>query len=76
MIKIIKNENSRVPALLIFYENTRLLIYKLMGAVVYCILDHYVCIDYLCLQKEKKLSMSRTIFEDTSYDENSVKFNS
>ena len=46
-----KNDYTHVLALLIFYENTKLLIYKVLCFVVYCTLDKYVCIDYMCLKK-------------------------
>ena len=51
MIKVMKNDNIHVLALLMFYNNRKSLVYKLLAAVVYCILDNHVCIEYLCLKK-------------------------
>ena len=51
MREIMKNENPRVISLLVFYDNRKPLIFKVLIICVYFFLDKYVCIDYLCLQK-------------------------
>ena len=65
---MMKHENTHVLALLIFYDNMKPIIYKVLVVVVYWLLDKYVCIDYLFLHKYKK-SLSHRVFEDTLYDE-------
>ena len=50
MRKTIKQDNTRVAALIMFYENTKSLIFKVLGVVVYFFLKKYVCVDYLSLQ--------------------------
>ena len=52
-----------------FYENRRSLIFKVLGVVVYCFIGKYVCVDYLCLKIEEKLSLLHRGFEDNSFDE-------
>ena len=47
----------------------KLLMLKVLVVVVYFFLDKYVFIDYLCLQKEKKLSLSHIVFGDTLFYE-------
>ena len=66
MRNVIKNDNTHVLAILMFYENRKFVVYKVLGVVIYCILEKYVCIDYLCLQKEKKLSLLHKGFEENS----------
>ena len=63
-----KNDKTRVLALLMLYDNRKSLVFKVLGVVIYCILDKHVCSDYLCLQKENKLSILHKGFEDTFYD--------
>ena len=66
---VIKNCITRVISLFVFYENRKSHVFKLFGVVINCILENHVCIDCLCLQEEKKLSMLHKIFEDDLYDE-------
>ena len=47
MRKVMKIDNTCVIALL----NGKYLVYKVLGVVIYRILEKHVCIDYLCLQK-------------------------
>ena len=56
--KITKYEKTCVLAVLVFYDNAKSLIYTVLGVVVYCSLENYVCIDYLFLQKEKELCLT------------------
>ena len=65
----IKQDNDRFIALVMFYENRKLLLFKVLGFVIYFFLDRYVCVNYFCLQKEQKLSLAHKLFEDTSFDE-------
>ena len=44
------------------------MIFKVLGSVVYCIMDNYVCADYLCLQKDK-LSLENKGFENIRFND-------
>ena len=69
MRKTPKQNNECVIALIMFYENRKSVIFKVLGVVVYEFIEKYVCVDYLSLQREPKLSSSPRGFEDTSFDE-------
>ena len=52
----LKKPNTRVLALVIFYESEETIIRKLfrvLSCVIYTIIDKYVCIDYLGADKSK-----------------------
>ena len=49
-----------------YYDNRKSPIFKVLGVVVYFFLGKYVCIDYLCIEKEKKLYFSHRGFEETA----------
>ena len=53
--KTLKKQNTRVLALVVFYElgniNSRK-IFKVLNCVIYTIIDRYVCIDYLGTEKK------------------------
>ena len=54
--KALQKKNTRVLALVIFYENGKTIIRKLfrvLSCVIYTIIDKYVCIDYLGSEKSK-----------------------
>ena len=51
--KVLRKDNTRVPSLLIFDENRNSMISKVLVSVVYCIMDNYLFVDYLCLQQCK-----------------------
>ena len=65
MRKVTKNDNTHTLEIIMFYENSKSLVYKVFGVFIYCTLEKYVFIDYLCLQKEKKLFLLYRVFEDT-----------
>ena len=69
MRKTIKHESTCDIALIMFYENRKSLIFNVLGVVVYCFIEKYVCVDYLSLQREAKLMLLHRGFEDTSFDE-------
>ena len=50
MSKTLKHDSTHVIDLIIFYENRKSLIFKVLGVVVYCFILKYVCVDYLCIQ--------------------------
>ena len=67
--KTMKYDSIHVIVIIIFYDNRKLLIFKLLGIVVYWFLEKCFCIEYFCLQKENRPSVSHRLFEDTSFDE-------
>ena len=53
IIKVSKKDNTRVISLVMFYENRKSIIFKVLGSVVYCITENYICADYLYLHQYK-----------------------
>ena len=51
--KVLKKENTCVLSLLMFYENRKNMILKVLSSIVYYIMEHYVCVDYLCCLQTK-----------------------
>ena len=54
--KTLQKPNTRVLALVIFYESGKTIIrkmFRVLSCVIYTIIDKYVCIDYLCTEKSK-----------------------
>ena len=51
--RFLKNNNYHVIALLMFYEHIKTTFSRVLGYVVYQIIDKYVCLDYLFLHKDK-----------------------
>ena len=49
MRKQLKQDIACAIALIMFYENRKSLIFKVLGVVVYLSIDKYVYVDYLCL---------------------------
>ena len=47
------------------------MIFKVLSSVVYCIMDNYLCADYLCLH-QAKLSLENKGFENTTFNDISV----
>ena len=51
--KILLKRNTRVIALVVYYEHGNLnsrKMFKVLSCVIYTIIDRYVCIDYLCTE--------------------------
>ena len=46
--KVLKKGNNHVLSLLMFYENRKNMIFKVLSPIFYYIMDNYVCVDYLC----------------------------
>ena len=63
-----KHGNIRVIALIILYDNSNSLVFKLLGVVVYCFIDKYVRVDYFSLQIDAKLLSLHRGLEDTSFN--------
>ena len=67
--RTLKQESTFIIALIMLYENRKSLILKVLGVVVCCFIEKYVCVDYLSLQGELKSSSLHRGFEDTSFNE-------
>ena len=67
---LLSKENTCVLSLMIFYENRKSMVFKVLGSVGYGIMDNYVCADYLCLFKAK-LFLEYYRFENTTFGDNS-----
>ena len=48
-----KHDNTRIISMIVFYDNRKSPIFKILGIVVYFLLEKYVCVDYLCLQEQQ-----------------------
>ena len=55
--KTIKHDITRAIDMIMLYKNRKPLVFKVLGIVVYCFNEKYVCVDYLCLQREAKFSL-------------------
>ena len=53
VIRVLKKENTRVLSLLMLYENRKIIIFKVLSSIFYCITEKYVCVYYLCCMKTK-----------------------
>ena len=47
------------------------MVFKVLGSVIYCIIDKHVCLYYLCLQ-HNKLKLNDKAFKDSNFDDISV----
>ena len=64
IISVLKN-NMCVIALVMFYDNITKYateVYRVLGCVLYSVIDNYVCIDYLCCQSKLIIDISRDKF--------------
>ena len=56
-LECIKNDISKnnvsVISLIVFHENRTILMYNVIGVVMYTIIDDYICLDYLGLLQAK-----------------------
>ena len=72
IINIMRNKDTCVIALIIFYESKTknpIKVYRLLSYVLYYSIDNYVCTDYLCCQSKTLSSIySDKIFEQASYN--------
>ena len=53
IIKIWRKENTCILSLLMFNENIKNMISKVLSSVVYCIMDNYLFSNYLCCPQAK-----------------------
>ena len=66
--KTTKQDNINFIDIIMFYKIRKSTIFKVLSIFVYCFIEKYVCVDYLSLQIEPKLSLLHRKFEDTSFD--------
>ena len=45
-----------------FYDNSKSLIFKVLGVVVYCLLEKYVCVNYFFYKKNKTVYVTHNIW--------------
>ena len=68
----IKNELSKnnlyVLSFMMFYESINTLMYKVIGGVIYTIIDEYICLDCLGLLQEI-LSKHKDNFKNTKFND-------
>ena len=66
--KVLNKEKTCVLSLMMLYENRKSMIFKVLHSVVYCIMENYVCVEYLCCPKTKlHVHFSNKGFENTTY---------
>ena len=51
--KVSRKENVRVLSLLMIYKNKKSINFKVLDSVVYCMMENYIYLDYLCLQQAR-----------------------
>ena len=68
---VVKNLDTHDIELSMLYNTRKSIVFKLLGVVIYFIIDKHICNKYLYLHKYHKLEMSHKGFENTLYDENS-----
>ena len=59
--KLLKNCNTRVISLLMFYDNINITIFNMLDPINYLIMEKYICVGYLCLH-QSQLSLEHKIF--------------
>ena len=67
MRKTLKHDSTHAIVMIVFCKNRKSPIFKVLGVVVYCLIESFVCVDYLCLQRESKLLFLHQGFEDTLF---------
>ena len=65
--KSYKNNTSHVIVLLMFNEYRNTTFFKVLGSVIYCIIEKYICLYSLCLQQDK-LSSNYNTFQYLTVD--------
>ena len=69
MRKILKHESNHAISLIMSYENSNSLVFKVLGVFVYFFIYKYLCTEYFCLQRESRLYLLHRGFEDNSFCE-------
>ena len=62
---VLEKYNTCIIALLMFYEVINTMIFKLLGSVIYCITNNYICVYYLCLH-QGLIYFEQKVFEHTT----------
>ena len=74
--KLLQKGNTRVLSIVMFYENRKNMKFKVLSSIVYCIIDNFFCVDYLCCpkttlhvtSKEKYLKTEHTmLFQELAF---------
>ena len=68
MVKWFSREKTHVISLLMYYDNRKNKILKMLSSVVYFIMENYVLADYLCCQQTKIYVLNK-VFENTTYND-------
>ena len=68
MRKTPKHDITHAVSMIMIYKNSKILVFKVLGVVVYSLIDKYLCVDYFCLQREENLSSLQRVFEETSFN--------
>ena len=67
--KVLQKGNTRVISLLIFDENRKIMIFKVLSSIVYCIMEKFVCVNYLsCPKKKLHVTCKGQLFENITYN--------
>ena len=67
IIILLRKDNTRVLSLMMYHENRKKMIFKLLRSVVYCIIDNYVYVYYLsCMQNKLHVNFSNKGYEKTT----------
>ena len=53
-------------ALPMFYEHRNLMLFKVLGSIIYYIIYKYICLDYLCVNQDK-LSSNYKAFQNSAF---------
>ena len=60
--KVLRKDNNSALELLTFYVNIKTKIFKALGSVIYCMMEKYLCVYYLCLYKAE-IYLAHKLFE-------------
>ena len=71
IIEVLRKDNTCVLSLIMLYDNIKNIISMVLRSVVYCIMDNYVCVDYLFLQQAKIYLVNKG-FKNTTFNDISV----
>ena len=69
--KVLKKYNTCVLAILILYDNKKKEISKVLGSVIYCTTDNYICVYHLCLYQDQ-LYLVHKGFKNKTFNDISV----
>ena len=64
--KTYHTKNTCVIASVMFYENKKTIMFKIVGEIIYSLYYRYICLDYLC-QHKYKLSNHIYDFKNTTF---------